>query len=215
MVTVARRLETPRCGNAAFQWARIARSRGHAAAVLELGRRDSELYRHGYSVGRLAERTALALGLDSPYADQIRLAGVLHDVGKLAVPHSVLSKPGPLTGRERRLVERHPSIGEALVRLAGLHREAHWIRHHHERLDGLGYPDRLVGHQIPLPSRIILVVDAFDALTCDRPYRSACTRGDAVEEIAAHSGSQFDPACVAALEQVLEGSCPDRRGLDY
>jgi HD-GYP domain-containing protein (c-di-GMP phosphodiesterase class II) len=192
-------------GNPHIEKTGIAAVDIQVAAVLELARQDSELFVHGFGVGKLAERLALALGLTSSYATRIRLAGLLHDIGKLAVPRSVLSKAGALTSRERRVIERHPAIGAAVVQLAGLVDEASWIRHHHERMDGLGYPDRLVANEIPLPSRIILVADAFDALTSDRPYRPAQAPAEAFAEIAAHGGSQFDPCCVSALKRLLAG----------
>jgi putative nucleotidyltransferase with HDIG domain len=181
----------------------VTDSATQAAAVLELARRDSDLFLHGLAVGKLAESLALALGLPRPYAGRIRLAGVLHDIGKLAVPRAMLNKPGPLTVAERRVIERHPVIGAAVVKLAGLHMEARWIRHHHERMDGLGYPDRLWADEIPLPSRIILVADAFDVLTFGRPYRPASTTEEALAELGAHNGAQFDPECVAMLQRLV------------
>ena len=181
----------------------VSDSSTQIAAVLELARRDSELFLHGLAVGKLAEGLALALGLPRPYASRIRLAGVLHDIGKLAVPRAILSKAGPLNARELRVMERHPVIGAAVVQLAGLRREARWIRHHHERMDGLGYPDRLASSDIPLPSRIILVADAFDALTYDRPYRPAASADAALVELEAHSATQFDAECVAALQRLV------------
>jgi HD-GYP domain-containing protein (c-di-GMP phosphodiesterase class II) len=185
LVIVPRLLEARDAGHAVAGQTRISGCDGQVAAVLELARQDPELFLHGLSVGRLAEGIALALGLTRPYAARIRLAGTLHDIGKLAVPRSLLSKPGPLTDAERRVIERHPLIGAAVVQLAGLRLEARWIRHHHERMDGLGYPDRLAGHEIPLPSRVILVADAFDVLTSGRPYRPAQTPGDALAELQA------------------------------
>lgn len=182
----------------------IASSRADVLALLELVRHDSDLFVHGLNVGKLAERIALALGLADGYATRIRLAAELHDVGKLAVPRSVLTKPGALTDGERRVIERHPIVGAAILQLAGLRREARWIRYHHERMDGRGYPDGLVAYEIPLPSRIILAADAFDALTSDRAYRPAQSSDEAFAELAAHSGSQFDPACIAALIKVAE-----------
>lgn len=177
---------------------------GDVFALLELVRHDSDLFVHGFKVGKLAERIAVALGLGDGYATRIRLAGELHDIGKLAIPRAVLTKPGPLTGGERRAIERHPVVGAAILQLAGLPRHARWVRHHHERMDGRGYPDGLAAHEIPLPSRIILAADAFDALTSDRPYRRAQSSNEALAELAAHSGSQFDPACIAALHKVTE-----------
>jgi putative nucleotidyltransferase with HDIG domain len=182
----------------------LAASRGEVMALLELVRHDAGLFVHGLNVGKLAERMARALGLADAYATRVRRAAELHDIGKLAVPRAVLDKPGALTLAERRVMERHPTVGAAILQLAGLRREARWIRHHHERMDGRGYPDGLVAYEIPLPSRIILVADAFDALTSDRPYRSAQSSDDALTELAAHSGSQFDPACIAALIKVAQ-----------
>lgn len=178
---------------------------GDVGVLLELVRHDSDLFVHGLQVGKLAERIALALGLETAYATRIRVAGQLHDIGKLAVPRSLLTKPCALTVAERRVIERHPTIGAAILQLAGLRREARWIRHHHERMDGFGYPDRLVAYEIPLPSRIILAADAFDALTSDRPYRAAQSMDEALTELASHTGSQFDPACIGALIQVAQG----------
>jgi putative nucleotidyltransferase with HDIG domain len=182
----------------------VAAPRADVLALLELVRHDSALFVHGLNVGNLAERMALALGLTNGYASRIRLAGQLHDIGKLAVPRSVLAKSGALTDGERRVIERHPVIGAAILQLAGLPSHARWIRHHHERMDGRGYPDRLAAYEIPLPSRIILAADAFDALTSDRPYRQAHSRDEALAELAAHSGSQFDPACIAVLLKVAK-----------
>lgn len=177
-------------------------SEGEVLALLELARHDSDLFVHGLKVGKLAERVGLALGLADGYATRVRLAGVLHDIGKLSVPRSLLTKRGPLTDAERRVMERHPAIGAAILQLAGLPREARWVRCHHERMDGRGYPGGLVGYEIPLPSRIILAADAFDALTSDRPYRRARSTDEALSELEAHSGSQFDPSCIAALIEI-------------
>jgi putative nucleotidyltransferase with HDIG domain len=182
----------------------IASSRGDVLALLELVRHDSDLFVHGLNVGKLAERIAVALGLPGGYAARIRVAGELHDIGKLAIPRSVLEKPGPLSAGERRAIERHPVVGAAILQLAGMPRQARWVRHHHERMDGRGFPDGLAAHEIPLPSRIILAADAFDALTSDRPYRQAQSRDVALAELAVHSGSQFDPACIAALIKVAD-----------
>ena len=180
----------------------ISGPRGDILALLELVRHDSDLFVHGLNVGRLAEGMALALGLADGHVSAIRVAGELHDIGKLAVPRSVLTKRGALTDGERRVMERHPIIGAAILQLAGLPRHARWVRHHHERMDGRGYPHGLAAHEIPLPSRIILAADAFDALTSDRPYQQARSRDEALAELAAHSGSQFDPSCIAVLIEV-------------
>jgi HD-GYP domain-containing protein (c-di-GMP phosphodiesterase class II) len=195
--------------------ANFAGPASQVAAVLELARRDSELFLHGIGVGKLAERIALAFGVGQSYASRIRLAGVLHDIGKLAVPRAVLNKSGPLTETERRIVERHSSIGASMVQIGGLRAEARWIRHHHERIDGFGYPDRLAGHEIPLPSRIILVADAFDALTSDLPYQAARAPVEALAELVAQSDRQFDSYCVAALERALADGAAEPGSADF
>jgi HD-GYP domain-containing protein (c-di-GMP phosphodiesterase class II) len=138
----------------------------------------------------------------------MRLAGLLHDVGKIGVPDAILTKPTLLTEGEYEQMKRHSILGEEIVAAAGLTTEARWIRHHHERYDGTGYPDRLAGEDIPLQSRIILAADAFEAMTSDRPYRKAPGRDFAIAELTRHAGTQFDPRIVQALCRALE-SPPD------
>jgi putative two-component system response regulator len=114
------------------------------------------------------------LGLDETEILALRRAGMLHDIGKVSIPDSILLKPGPLTPDERRVMEQHPVIGERICQpLRSLANVLPVIRHHHERIDGSGYPDRLRGEQIPQTARILQVVDIFDALTSNRPYRAA------------------------------------------
>jgi response regulator RpfG family c-di-GMP phosphodiesterase len=132
---------------------------------------------------------------------------ILHDVGKIAIPDEVLKKPDPLTPAERRLLETHPKLGEQMVGKAALLRGhgVDVVRAHHERWDGRGYPDGLAGEQIPLSARIFAVADALDAITSDRPYRSARGWSDAVDEIVGQAGSQFDPNVVNVFLQREEG----------
>ena len=131
---------------------------------------------------------------------------MLHDVGKIAVPDHILRKPGPLERAEFEAIMQHSHTGAELVsRIEGLDRIVPWIRHAHESLDGSGYPDGLSGEAIPLASRILLVADAFDAITSTRPYRQARSVADAREELMRHAGRQFDPACVRALLDHLDG----------
>src|SRR5439155_2629795 len=131
---------------------------------------------------------------------------LLHDVGKIGIADQVLLKPGPLTATERELVRAHPAIGAEILHgvtmLQGAGIEV--VRHHHERWDGAGYPDRLAGERIPLGARIFAVADTLDAMTSDRPYRAALDWDDAVEEILAQSGRQFDPGVVQAFVAVEE-----------
>jgi len=135
---------------------------------------------------------------------------ILHDIGKIGIPDTVLAKPGPLTDSERRLIETHTVLGEQMVGEAALLRGhgARVVRSHHERWDGRGYPDRLARDDIPLGARIFSIADALDAMTSTRPYRPAGTWEDAVGEITAHAGTQFDPEVVDVFrerEEALRG----------
>lgn len=135
--------------------------------------------------------------------DHFRLACVLHDVGKISVPDQILNKPGPLTPEEYRTMQAHARSGYDLVLKTNVPRSvALVVRHHHERWDGKGYPDGLVGGQVPMAARVLAVADTFDAITSDRPYRAARTPDEARSEILAASGTQFDPAVVAAFKSV-------------
>jgi response regulator RpfG family c-di-GMP phosphodiesterase len=141
---------------------------------------------------------------------------LLHDVGKIGIADHVLLKPGPLTDDERELVSMHPTIGAQILRDVALLQGAGLdvVRHHHERWDGAGYPDRLAADQIPLGARVFAVADTLDAMTSDRPYRTALGWDDAVEEILAQSGRQFDPEVVqafVAVEDELRGVYEDLR----
>jgi diguanylate cyclase (GGDEF)-like protein/putative nucleotidyltransferase with HDIG domain len=158
---------------------------------------------HSRSVAALTEALARKLGVDGEEVEQIRLAALLHDVGKIAVPESILSKPGPLTDTERELVERHAVIGFELLRGMGLSPVDTYVLHHHEEWDGSGYPHGLAGADIPFGSRLILVADAFDALTSNRSYRRAVSVEAAMHELHGQSGRQFDPLIVAALHDHL------------
>ena len=146
------------------------------------------------------------LGLEPEDVAQVRLAGLLHDVGKIGVPDAILNKPAKLTDEEYQVMQGHSLLGHDIVAAAELRTEALWIRHHHERLDGRGYPDGLRGEEIPVASRIILVADAFEAMISDRPYRKAPGKDHALAELRAHAGSQFDPRIVQALCRVLDAA---------
>ena len=132
---------------------------------------------HGSRISGYAVSMGENLQLESVQVRALRYAGVLHDIGKVAVPDEILLKPGPLTAAEREIVEQHPLIGEQICApLKSFSAVLPIIRHHHERFDGSGYPDRLAGEAIPLTARILQVVDIYDALTTDRPYRRAMTQ---------------------------------------
>ena len=151
--------------------------------------------------GSRRSRAAIASQLGRP-AEEIeltRLAGSLHDLGKLAIPEEILRKPSALTEAERLVLERHPQIGYRMLESLGVEPIADWVLHHHERWDGTGYPDGLEGEAIPIGARIIFVADAFDAMTSNRLYRTPLTHEEALHEVERCSGSQFDPDVVQAF----------------
>ncbi len=144
------------------------------------------------------------LGLEARQREELLIASLLHDVGKIGVSERILLKPGPLTPDERTAIELHSRIGYHLVRqVPALHGIADAVLHHHERWDGAGYPDRLAGDEIPLDARVIAVADAFSAMTSDRPYRAAMPVEEACAELERCAGDQFDPRVVSLfVEQV-------------
>jgi HD-GYP domain-containing protein (c-di-GMP phosphodiesterase class II) len=155
-------------------------------------------------VGELAARVATRMGLQSEQIELARLAGSLHDLGKLAIPEEILRKPGPLNEAERLVLERHPQIGFRMLDSLGVEPVASWVLHHHERWDGAGYPDRLGGERIPLGSRILFVADAYDAMTSDRIYRSRLSHERAISELERCAGTQFDPDVVSAFKEEFD-----------
>lgn len=166
--------------------------------------RDQYTSDHSDEVGKLAMQIAVTLGLTASEAQTIGQAGQLHDIGKVAVPDAVLRKPGPLTPEEWSMMRLHPVVSaEVISHVPALRQLVPIVRGHHERFDGGGYPDGLRGEDIPLGARILAVVDSYSAMTTDRPYRPARSSAWAMDELRRNAGSQFDPAVVAALEQVL------------
>ena len=165
--------------------------------------KDPYTHSHCETVSELAAMIAEELGLAPHRVARVRLAGLLHDVGKIGIPDAILGKPGPLTDAEYETMKQHPTLGHHILSAAELTDIAEWIRHHHERIDGCGYPDGLAGDAIPFESRILMVADAFEAITADRPYRDRRSIGEAMVELERHSGTQFDPRCLAALERVV------------
>lgn len=155
---------------------------------------------HAAEVARLAGLTASALGLPAEEISRIQLAALLHDVGKTAIPESLLDKPGPLDPAEWSLIRTHTLIGERIVLSApSLAHVSDLVRSSHERVDGGGYPDGLSGHEIPQGARVIAVCDAFDAMTSCRPYRTTVSPLRALTELRRAAGSQFDPLIVKAF----------------
>ncbi len=177
------------------------------ALVAALEAKDAYTAEHARSIVERAELVGRRLGLDDAALRDLRFAAVFHDIGKIAVPEAILSKPGPLTPEEREVMERHTIAGEQILApvefLAGVRV---LVRHEHERWDGAGYPDELAGEAIPLGSRIIFACDALHAMTSDRPYRAALSLEAAVAELRRHAGTQFDPGVVEALLAVLDES---------
>jgi len=165
--------------------------------------KDTYAGAHSQSVSRLVEGIARAMGLDEETVEQVRLAGLLHDLGKIAIPDRILQKPDKLDPDELRTMREHAELGYRLLEGLGVSPVDRWIRHHHEWWDGSGYPLGLAGEDIPLGSRIILVADAFDAMTSDRVYRAAGTPADAVSELRRRCWTQFDARVVSALEKYL------------
>ncbi len=162
-------------------------------------------HEHSRAVAECAVSIAAGLGWHEDMLGMLRIAAMLHDVGKVTVPDSILCKPGRLTPEEFELIKAHGVAGAALVsRVEGLDMIVPWIRHSHESFDGSGYPDGLRGEAIPQASRIMLVADAFDAITNWRPSREAMSVEHACEELKRNAGTQFDPACVAALLERIE-----------
>jgi putative nucleotidyltransferase with HDIG domain len=160
--------------------------------------------RHSQVVGRYAEAMAQQLGLRDDHVQRIRLAGILHDVGKIGVRGSILAKPGPLTESEMDEMRTHPEIGARIARNAGLTDIAVWIGAHHERPDGLGYPKGAGEDEIPVEARILAVGDAFEAMTNDRAYRSAMSVAKARQELIDNSGTQFDARVVEVFLSLLD-----------
>lgn len=158
---------------------------------------------HSENVGRISAKIAGAMGYDDTYAQQMYLCGLLHDVGKLGLEQSLVQKAGQLTPAEFEQIKRHPDLSAQIVRNAGLGDISSWVRHHHEHWDGSGYPIGLAGDDIPLGSRIVLVAEAFDVMTSDRPYRQAMSLFDTMRELTNGSGSRFDPNVVAALVHLI------------
>ena len=172
---------------------------------------NPEVAAHGRSVARIAVRIAAAIGLSAHEQDKLRVAAGLHDLGKVPMPDETLKKPGPLDAEEWAQVRLHPIFGEQLLLSAGLDEIAPWVRSHHERPDGRGYPDGLTGDAIPLQSRIIAVGDAYDAMVSDRPYSPAISGSAARHELVRASGTQFDAWLVETFLELSAGRRWTRR----
>ena len=176
------------------------------ALVATLDARDRYTAGHSAAVAIYARDIARRMGLTEQEQEIVHLCGLVHDVGKIGLPPGLLEKPGALSLEERRHMEEHPVIGERILKNVDDYGEiARIVRHHHERLDGLGYPDGLRAAEIPLLSRVIAVADAYNAMTSDRPYRDAMPSRVARLRLAQAVESQFDTSVVAAFEALLAG----------
>jgi diguanylate cyclase (GGDEF)-like protein/putative nucleotidyltransferase with HDIG domain len=175
----------------------------HLPAVLVLAEtldlRDSGTAAHSQTVGRYAEVIAVELGVEPARVERIRLAGLLHDIGKLGVPDPVLRKEGPLSDAEWTEMRKHAELGARILAGANLDDISEWVLAHHERPDGTGYPAGLEADRIPIEAAILAVADSFEAMTSDRVYRRGVPVEAAVEELRRHAGTQFDPVVVDAL----------------
>jgi HD-GYP domain-containing protein (c-di-GMP phosphodiesterase class II) len=201
------------CSFAAGNLARLelaAELESHYTATIEamvsaLEARDPVTQRHASRLRDLAGAVALALDLEGPERQAVRLGAILHDVGKIGIADAILSKPGPLAPDELAIMRTHTEIGERVLSgVPFLTGALPIVRHHHERWDGAGYPDGLAGEEIPLGARIVAACDAWDAMTCDRPYRRARSLQDAATELRNGSGTQWDPLVVETLLALVE-----------
>jgi diguanylate cyclase (GGDEF)-like protein len=174
-----------------------------------LDMRDPSTAQHSRTVGRYARQTAAELGLAPHRVERIHAAGVLHDLGKLGIADGILHKPGPLSEAEWREMKRHPEVGAQILDHAGMPDIAAWVRAHHERIDGYGYPHGLSGASISLEARILAVADAYEAMIARRSYRSGMSPEDARTELRRCAGTQFDPMIVEAFVRALEADDAD------
>ena len=173
--------------------------------------KDSALESHTERVGMNARRIGEALGLGDDTLDDLLWGGVIHDIGKIGTPDSILLKPGPLTVDEFEIMKQHVFIGEEIARpLRSAHDLLPIIRNHHERIDGTGYPDGLAGDDIPLGARIVAICDAFDAMISDRPYRKGLTHANALATLTAGAGTQWDANLVSIFHTLVSEPLPER-----
>jgi diguanylate cyclase (GGDEF)-like protein/putative nucleotidyltransferase with HDIG domain len=188
----------------------LTERRTHLSTVLSLAEvldlRDARTAAHSLNVSRYCELLANELGLPAQRVQRLRLAGLLHDIGKVGIPDSILEKPGPLSPTEWDQVRRHPEMAARILGARELTDIREWVLTRHEQPDGHGYPRGLAGEEIPLEARILAVAESYDAITSERPYRPARSSEEALAEIGRYSGSQFDGAVVDALVRVLGSS---------
>jgi diguanylate cyclase (GGDEF)-like protein len=180
-----------------------------AALARAVDAKDAGTRSHSETVAQLCVAIGERLQIEPAQLERLRLAGLLHDVGKIGVADAILQKPDALAPDEQFAMTEHVEIGHAILLAAELPIEGHWVLHHHERFDGGGYPSGLKGAAIPIESRVIAVADAFEAMTGTRPYREAVSADEAVEELRANAGTQFDVRCVDALVDVVNDAATE------
>lgn len=174
--------------------------------VKSLEERDEYTYGHSQRVANISEKVAKKQGFKEAHIERIKIAAMLHDIGKIGIPDNILRKPGRLSETEFEEIKKHPVKGyEILKKIRRFqNHEAKWVKYHHERLDGSGYPEGLTGDQIPLESKIIAVADIYEALTSDRPYRKAMTKEQALKEMRKMAGNAIDGKVFKAFLEALE-----------
>jgi putative two-component system response regulator len=178
-----------------------------AALANAVEAKDESTERHCQRMAGLAAQVGERVGMTDDELEGLAYGALLHDVGKIGVPEGILTKAGPLSPEEWTVLRRHPEIGERICLPLGLSRSfVTIVRHHHERWDGFGYPDRIGGEAVPLGARIVALVDAFDAMTHDRAYRSALTLEASMDEIRRGAGRQFDPGLASMFLQTVEAT---------
>ena len=165
---------------------------------------------HSTRLAEWAVRVAEGLGIEESVLRNVEAAAILHDIGKIGVPDAILNKPSRLTEEERKIVQKHPEYGWAIQRLIpGLEQTSLFTLHHHENFDGTGYPGRLKGCDTPIGSRIVAVIDAFDAMVSNRPYRKGLPVEEGIRRLIADSGTQFDPEVVRCFIAIAEPEVAD------